>query len=244
MPEMVRLSKINKSFGKNHVLKDLDLSVRQNEVVSIIGPSGEGKSTILRCINYLEPIDSGEIYVDQELFDPARVNVYKYRQIIGIVFQSFNLFPHLNVTENITLAPRELLKISKKSAYEKAEALLESVGLSDKKSAYPGELSGGQQQRVAIARSLAMDPKVLLLDEITSALDPQLTREVLKTVSDLAGKGMTMIIVTHDIGFCRAVSNRVIFFQDGCVIEEGPPEELLKQPKNERTQKFISEILI
>jgi len=243
MAEMVRLVNINKSFGDNHVLKDLNFSVDQKEVVSIIGPSGEGKSTILRCINYLLPIESGEIYVGQELFDPRTTDIYKYRQKIGMVFQSYNLFPHLTVMDNITLAPCALLKTPKRAAREQAEQLLASVGLLDKKSAYPNELSGGQQQRVAIARSLAMEPKVLLLDEITSALDPELTGEVLKVVADLAKKGMTMILVTHDISFCRNVSNRIVFFQGGNVIEEGTPDQILKNPQNERTKKFLSDIL-
>jgi ABC-type polar amino acid transport system ATPase subunit len=243
MSEMVRLVNVNKSFGKLQVLKNLNLAVDRKEVVSIIGPSGGGKSTILRCINHLEPIDSGEIYVDQEIFDPSKVNLYKYRQKIGLVFQSFNLFPHLSVIDNITLAPCTLLKVSKKIAQEQAEVLLASVGLSDKKLAYPKELSGGQQQRVAIARSLAMDPKVMLLDEITSALDPELTGEVLKVVSDLAVKGMTMILVTHDIAFCREVSHRIVFFQGGSVVEEGSVEEILKHPTNEITQRFLANIV-
>lgn len=242
-PEMLKMVNVNKSFGKNHVLKDLNFSVKRKELVSIIGPSGEGKSTILRCINYLHPIDSGEIYVAGKLFEAEKTNLYKYRQKIGMVFQSFNLFPHLNVLDNITLAPRTLLKIPKKDAEEKAMDLLKVVGLSEKCKAYPKELSGGQQQRVAIARSLAMDPQLLLLDEITSALDPQLTGEVLKVVADLANKGMTMILVTHDIAFCRSVSSRIAFFQGGKIVEEGEPEEILRHPKDERTQKFLSEIV-
>ncbi|MBE0601972.1 MAG: amino acid ABC transporter ATP-binding protein [Firmicutes bacterium] len=240
---MIRLLNVNKSFGNNHVLKDLTLSVNQSEVVSIIGPSGGGKSTILRCINRLLPIDSGEIYVDQEAFDPKTMNIHKYRQQIGLVFQAFNLFPHLNVMDNITMAPCLLLKKPKKEAEQQAEELLASVGLQDKKKAYPSELSGGQQQRVAIARSLAMNPKVMLLDEITSALDPELTGEVLKVVSDLASKGMTMLLVTHDIAFCKHISDRIVFFEGGNVLEEGKPEALLLHPENERTQQFLSQIV-
>ena len=184
-----------------------------------------------------------KIYVGQELFDPKTTDIHKYRQKIGMVFQSFNLFPHLTVLDNIILAPCSLLKIPKKEAQEQAEQLLNSIGLLDKKSAYPIELSGGQQQRVAIARSLAMEPKVMLLDEITSALDPQLTGEVLKVVADLANKGMTMILVTHDIAFCRNISNRIVFFQGGNIVEEGTPDEILRNPQNERTKRFLSDIV-
>lgn len=243
MAEIIKLVNLNKSFGKLHVLRDLNMTVNQGEVVSIIGPSGAGKSTILRCINYLEPVDSGEIYFEGRRFDPSKDNIYHYRENFGFVFQSFNLFPHLTVTENITLAPTMILKIPKEQARETAETLLASVGLGDKKDSYPKELSGGQRQRVAIARSLAMNPKVMLLDEITSALDPELTGEVLKVVSDLAEKGMTMILVTHEIGFAREVSDRVLFFESGCIVEEGSPKELFQNPKNERTKKFLASIL-
>ena len=243
MPEMIRLTDVNKSFGNNYVLKELSLTVNQSEVVSIIGPSGGGKSTILRCINRLLPVDSGQIYIDQQAFDPKTMSIHKYRQQIGLVFQAFNLFPHLNVIDNITMAPCLLLHKTKKEATLQAEELLTSVGLQDKTKAYPHQLSGGQQQRVAIARSLAMNPKVMLLDEITSALDPELTGEVLKVVTDLASKGMTMLLVTHDIAFCRYVSDRIVFFEGGKVVEAGKPEELLLHPENERTQKFLSQIV-
>ena len=243
MSEMIKLVDVNKSFGNNHVLKDLNLRVNKGEVVSIIGPSGGGKSTILRCINYLIPVDSGEIFIDNERFDPKTMNVHKYRQRIGLVFQSFNLFPHMNVINNITMAPCLLLNKTKKEAEEQAGELLASVGLQDKRNAYPSQLSGGQQQRVAIARSLAMNPKVMLLDEITSALDPELTGEVLKVVSDLASKGMTMLLVTHDIAFCRRVSSRIVFLEGGKVVEEGEPDTLLLHPQNERTQQFLSQIV-
>lgn len=240
MPEMVKLVGVSKSFGDLEVLKNLNMVVSKGEVVSIIGPSGAGKSTILRCINDLEPIDSGQIYLEGVLFDPKKTNVYKYREQIGFVFQSFNLFPHLTARANVTLAPVMLKKASKHEMHERAADLLASVGLADKVDAYPNELSGGQRQRVAIARALAMDPKVLLLDEITSALDPELTGEVLKVVSDLAKGGMTMILVTHEIAFARDISDRVLFFESGSVVEEGDPETMFKNPSNERTKRFLA----
>lgn len=243
MAEILKLVNVNKSFGDLQVLKNLNLSVNKGEVVSIIGPSGAGKSTILRCINYLEPINSGEIYFENTRFDPLKANIYRYRQNFGFVFQSFNLFPHLSVIENVTLAPRMVAKISKEEAQETAVQLLDSVGLIDKKDSYPKELSGGQQQRVAIARALAMNPKVMLLDEITSALDPELTGEVLKVVSDLAKKGMTMILVTHEIGFAKQVSSRVLFFEGGCIVEEGSPQEIFNNPKSDRTKRFLANTL-
>lgn len=243
MAEIVRMINVNKSFGKLHVLRGLNLKVDQGEVVAIIGPSGAGKSTILRCINYLVPIDSGKICFEGQYFDPRENDIYQYRKNFGFVFQLFNLFPHLSVIENITLAPCMILKKSKQEAVETAEILLNSVGLADKKNAYPKELSGGQMQRVAIARALSMNPKVLLLDEITSALDPELIGEVLKVVSDLAEKGMTMILVTHEISFAREISKKVIFFEDGLLVEEGSPQELFQRPKNDRTKKFLSSIL-
>jgi polar amino acid transport system ATP-binding protein len=240
MPEMVKLVDVSKSFGDLEVLKNLNMVVSKGEVVSIIGPSGAGKSTILRCINDLEPVDSGQIYLEGVLFDPKKTNVHRYREQIGFVFQSFNLFPHLTARANVTLAPLLLKKASKKEMAGRAADLLTSVGLADKVDAYPNELSGGQRQRVAIARALAMDPKVLLLDEITSALDPELTGEVLKVVSDLAKKGMTMILVTHEIAFARDISDRVLFFESGRIVEEGDPEALFKNPSNERTKRFLA----
>lgn len=240
MSEMVKLVDVCKSFGDLQVLKNLDMTVQKGEVVSIIGPSGAGKSTILRCINNLEPIDSGQIYLEGALFDPKKTDVHKYREQIGFVFQSFNLFPHLTVRENVTLAPLLLRKATKAEMARRSEELLASVGLADKMESYPAELSGGQRQRVAIARALAMQPKVLLLDEITSALDPELTGEVLNVVSDLATKGMTMILVTHEIGFARDISSRVLFFDSGRIVEEGDPDTLFKHPKNERTKQFLA----
>jgi ABC-type polar amino acid transport system ATPase subunit len=240
MSEMVKLVDVSKSFGELQVLKDLNMTVSKGEVVSIIGPSGAGKSTILRCINALEPIDSGEISLEGVRFDPRKTNVHKFREHIGFVFQSFNLFPHLTARENVALAPVLLRKSSKREMHERADKLLASVGLADKAGAYPNELSGGQRQRVAIARALAMDPKVLLLDEITSALDPELTGEVLKVVSDLAKEGMTMILVTHEIAFARDISDRVLFFESGRIVEEGDPEALFKNPSNDRTKRFLA----
>src|SRR5665648_289388 len=240
MSEMVKLVDVSKSFGDLQVVKNLNLVVSKGEVVSIIGPSGAGKSTILRCINNLEPIDSGQIYLEGVLFDPKKTDVHEYREHFGFVFQSFNLFPHLSVRENVTLAPLLLKKTSKEEIAGRSKELLESVGLADKMDSYPSELSGGQKQRVAIARALAMQPKVLLLDEITSALDPELTGEVLTVVSDLAKEGMTMILVTHEIGFARDISNRVLFFESGNIVEEGPPDTLFKNPSNDRTKRFLA----
>lgn len=243
MSEMVKLVDVSKRFGDLEVLKDLSMVVSKGEVVSIIGPSGAGKSTILRCINHLEPIDAGQIYLDGELFDPKTTNVHKYREQIGFVFQSFNLFPHITVRKNVTLAPLMLKKAPKQEIAQRAEELLASVGLADKMDAYPNELSGGQRQRVAIARALAMHPKLLLLDEITSALDPELTGEVLKVVAELAKKGMTMILVTHEIAFAREVSSRVLFFESGAIVEEGDPDTLFRNPSNERTKRFLANFL-
>lgn len=243
MAEILRLENVHKSFGDLRVLHDLSMSVNQGEVVSIIGPSGAGKSTILRCINYLEPINSGRIYFEGVPFEPTKDNVYSYRQNFGFVFQSFNLFPHLNVLQNVALAPQKVKKQAKEEARSQAKLLLDSVGLSDKIDSYPRQLSGGQQQRVAIARALAMNPKVMLLDEITSALDPKLTGEVLKVVSDLAKKGMTMIVVTHEIGFAKQVSDRVLFFEGGCIVEDAPPQKLFNNPEEERTKQFLASII-
>jgi len=243
MSEIVRIVNVNKYFGKLHVLRDLNLRVDKGEVVSIIGPSGAGKSTILRCINYLEPINSGKIYFEGQYFDPQKENIYQYRVNFGFVFQRFNLFPHLSVIENLTLAPRIILKKSKKEAEETAEILLNKVSLADKKNAYPKELSGGQQQRVAIARAMSTNPKVMLLDEITSALDPEISGEVLKVIYDLAERGMTMIMVTHEISFARKISKRIIFFENGSVVEEGPSQEFFQRPKNKRTKDFLNSVL-
>ena len=239
----VRVVELHKYFGNLHVLKGINLEVKKGEVVVIIGPSGSGKSTLLRCINRLEEPTSGKIYLDDtEITDP-KVDINKMRQRIGIVFQSFNLFPHLTALENITLAPIKVQKKSKEEAEKVAKELLRKVGLEDKGNAYPDQLSGGQQQRVAIARALAMNPEVMLFDEVTSALDPELVKEVLDVMRNLAMEGMTMIVVTHEMGFAREVGDRVIFMDGGKIIEEGPPRQIFSKPKHERTRKFLSMIL-
>jgi ABC-type polar amino acid transport system ATPase subunit len=243
MEEILRLEKMTKSYGETQVVKSLDLLVNKGETIAIIGPSGAGKSTILRCINYLEPISSGKIYFEGELFDPRKSDIYKYRLNFGFVFQSFNLFPHLNVRENITLAPRKILKMEKRGAELLADELAAKVGLSEKIDSYPKELSGGQRQRVAIARALAMNPKVMLLDEITSALDPELVDEVLEVVSDLAKAGMTIVLVTHEMRFARDVARRVLFFEAGSIVEDGPTKEVFTDPKAARTKAFLNSVL-
>ena len=232
---MIEIKNLKKSFGKHEILKGINLTIQDKEVVVIIGPSGSGKSTILRCINYLEEPTSGEIIVDGLTLDSTK-KVNEVRMEVGMVFQRFNLFPHMTVLENIILAPV-------KEATNVAIALLEKVGLSDKKDAYPGTLSGGQQQRVAIARALAMKPKFMLFDEPTSALDPEMVREVLDVIKDLAKEGMAMAIVTHEMGFAREVADRVLFIDGGMVLEEGTPEDIFTNAKEERTREFLSKIL-
>ena len=250
---MIRLEKVNKSFGRLRVLRDVSLNIEKGEVVCIIGPSGAGKSTLLRCINHLEGIDSGTIYLEDEpvyryerdgkvVVDPER-RIEALRSEVGMVFQSFNLFPHLTALENVMLAPVHVRNEPSASARRKGEALLAKVGLSDKIDAYPQELSGGQQQRVAIARSLAMQPKALLFDEVTSALDPELIGDVLRVMRQLAAEGMTMIVVTHEMGFARDVADRVLFMADGVVVEEGSPEQMFKAPRHERTRQFLQSVL-
>lgn len=238
---ILTISHLSKKFGENVVLKDISTSVTKGEVVVIIGPSGSGKSTFLRCINYLEVPTSGEINFEGQVLNPnSKERVLDlYRTKIGMVFQSFNLFPHLTVLENITLAPINVLKISKSEAYDRAFLLLKDVGLQEKINAYPRDLSGGQQQRVAIARALAMKPDIMLFDEATSALDPELVGEVLKVMKDLAHTGMTMIIVTHEMDFAREVSDRVIFMDKGLIVEQGTPQEVFNSPKEKRTIDFI-----
>ena len=234
---------LHKSFGKNEVLKGIDAKFYEGDVVCIIGPSGSGKSTFLRTLNLLETITSGKVVVDgYELSDPA-TNVDKARENIGMVFQHFNLFPHMTVLENIMFAPTELGKESKATAEKHAIELLEKVGLSDKKDAYPDSLSGGQKQRVAIARSLAMNPEIMLFDEPTSALDPELVGDVLNVMKDLAEQGMTMLIVTHEMGFARRVANRVIFTDGGQFLEDGTPEEIFDHPKHPRLKDFLDKVL-
>ena len=239
---MIQLQDVHKSFGKNEVLKGIDLHVTPGEVVVIIGPSGSGKSTVLRCMNYLEVPTSGKVVVDG--LDLAnKDNLSKVRTELGMVFQRFNLFPHMSVLKNLTLAQEKVRKTDKKEARKIALQLLERVGLADKAEAYPDNLSGGQQQRVAIARALAMKPKALLFDEPTSALDPEMVHEVLDVMKALAKEGMTMVVVTHEMGFAREVASRVVFVDDGQIQEEGIPEEVFDHPKNERLKSFLSKIL-
>ncbi len=239
---IITMKNVNKYFGKLHVLKDVNLSVEEKEVLVIIGPSGSGKSTILRCINYLEQATSGEIVVDGiPLTDDKNIN--EVRREVGMVFQRFNLFPHMTVLQNIVLAPMQVRGTSKAEAEQIALELLEKVGLKDKANSYPDQLSGGQQQRVAIARALAMKPKVMLFDEPTSALDPEMVHEVLDVMKELAHEGMTMVVVTHEMGFAREVGTRLIFCADGSVVEEGDPVELFENPQNDRFKDFLSKIL-
>ena len=239
---MISIKNIHKKFGKLHVLKDVSLEIAEKEVVVVIGPSGSGKSTLLRCINYLEEPTEGEIVVDGiALTSEASIN--KVREEVGMVFQRFNLFPHMTVLENITLAPCKVRKVSKQEAEKTALDLLQKVGLSDKAKAYPEQLSGGQQQRVAIARALAMRPKVILFDEPTSALDPEMVKEVLDVMKQLAHEGMTMVIVTHEMGFAREVGDRVIFMDEGMIVEQGSPDAIFNAATEERTQSFLSKIL-
>ena len=239
----ISVNGLRKSFGNNEVLKGLDVQIAEGEVVCVIGPSGSGKSTFLRCLNKLEQITAGSVVVDGfDLTDPA-VNLNEVRQHIGMVFQHFNLFPHMTVLQNIMLAPVELKKVSKADARTAALALLARVGLSDKADARPAQLSGGQKQRVAIARSLAVNPDIMLFDEATSALDPEMVGEVLQVIRDLAAEGMTMVVVTHEMGFAREVADRVIFMAEGLIVEEGTPAELFGNPRQPRTQDFLSKVL-
>lgn len=239
----VIVNDLKKSFGKNEVLKGIDLTINQGEVVCIIGPSGSGKSTFLRCLNRLEDINGGEVLVDGTNIADKSIDINKARQNIGMVFQHFNLFPHLSVLENITLAPNELGKSQKDASKEQALSLLEQVGLADKAEAFPNSLSGGQKQRVAIARALAMNPDIMLFDEPTSALDPEMVGDVLNVMKDLAKEGMTMVVVTHEMGFAREVADRVIFMDGGYVVEEGKPEDIFSNPQHNRTKEFLDKIL-
>ncbi|MBA3552781.1 MAG: amino acid ABC transporter ATP-binding protein [Actinobacteria bacterium] len=241
--EVLRLEKVHKSFGKLEVLKGIDLSVADHEVICLIGASGSGKSTMLKCVNLLEPVNSGRIVVEGEEITAPGVDVNRIRRHIGIVFQAFNLFPHMTVMRNITLAPTEVLGHSKKRAQSEAEELLRRFGLLDKKDEYPDRLSGGQQQRVAIVRALAMNPDIMLFDEVTSALDPELVAEVLNVIRGLAETGMTMVIATHEMGFARDIANRICFLDAGRILEEGPPEQIFSSPREERTQRFLQRII-
>ncbi|MBO0993889.1 amino acid ABC transporter ATP-binding protein [Bacillus sp. SD088] len=240
---MITVNNLHKSFGKLEVLKGIDMEIEENEVVCVIGPSGSGKSTFLRCLNLLEEITSGEVIIDGEnIVDPS-VNINDIRSQVGMVFQHFNLFPHKTVLENIMLGPQKVKGMSISDAEKIAEPLLEKVGLSDKAHVYPQSLSGGQKQRVAIARALAMNPKVMLFDEPTSALDPELVGDVLQVMKDLAEDGMTMVVVTHEMGFAREVGDRVVFMDEGIIMEKGNPTQIFDDPQNERTQEFLSKIL-
>jgi polar amino acid transport system ATP-binding protein len=239
----LELHDVHKSFGTNPVLRGIDLEIDEHAVVCLIGASGCGKSTLLRCVNALEVIDGGEIHLDGERVSGRGVDVNALRQDVGIVFQSFNLFPHMTVLENVTLAPRKVLKLDRSVADDAAMALLSRVGLGAKAKEYPDRLSGGQQQRVAIVRALAMGPKLLLLDEITSALDPELVSEVLNIVRELAAEGMTMLLATHEMGFAREVASKVCFLSDGVVLEQGPPELIFGDPHHERTRAFLKRII-
>ena len=239
----LQVENVHKSFEDNYVLKGIDLTVAKHEVICLIGASGSGKSTLLKCVNMLEPVDQGRIVVDGTDIAGRGVNVNEIRQRIGIVFQAFNLFPHMNVLRNITLGPREALGMDKQAAEERAVDLLDRFGLSDKKNEYPDRLSGGQQQRVAIVRALAMDPDVLLLDEVTSALDPELVGEVLNLIRELAERGMTMLIATHEMSFAKEIASRVCFLDAGRILEQGSPKQILETPENPRTQQFLRRII-
>jgi polar amino acid transport system ATP-binding protein len=240
--ELLRIEGLHKSFGKHEVLRGIDLAVAEHEVVCLIGASGSGKSTLLRCVNLLEPINAGRVFLDGTDITRSR-DVNAVRRRIGIVFQAFNLFPHMSVLRNVTLAPRDALGLSKREADERATALLERFGLADKRSEYPDRLSGGQQQRVAIVRALAMQPELMLLDEVTSALDPELVAEVLEVIRELAAGGMTMVLATHEMSFARDIANRVCFLDAGQILEEGPPEAIFTAPRAERTQRFLQRII-
>lgn len=240
---MINVSNLYKSFGKNNVLKDINETIGKGEVVVIIGPSGSGKSTFLRCLNLLEKPTSGTINFEGEDITNKSININKIREKMGMVFQQFNLFPHKTVMENLTIGPIKIKNISNEEAFKKGSELLEKVGLLDKRDAYPNSLSGGQKQRIAIARALAMEPDVMLFDEPTSALDPEMVGEVLNVMKSLAKDGMTMVVVTHEMGFAKEVGDRILFMDEGKIIEEGTPEEIFKNPKNSRTQDFLSKVL-
>lgn len=240
---MIKIKDLRKNFGTLEVLKGINLVVSPKEVVVIIGPSGSGKSTLLRCINLLEQATSGSIYVDGYNINDPETNINMIRMEAGMVFQQFNLFPHMTVLQNVTLGPLKVRKMPKIKAEELGKSLLEKVGLSEKASSYPDQLSGGQKQRVAIARSLALSPKVMLFDEPTSALDPELVGEVLEVMKNLVNEGMTMVVVSHEMGFAKEVSNRIIFMDEGKIVEEGPPEVIFLKPKEKRTARFLNHVL-
>lgn len=246
MSHIVKMRKLNKHFGQLHVLKDIDLQVEAGEVVVVIGASGSGKSTLIRCINGLEEYNSGELEVDGQTLEPngkSQQALNRIRKEVGMVFQQFNLFPHLTVQRNIMLAPMKVKNQDATSAAQLTDRLLERVGIANQAHKHPGQLSGGQQQRVAIARALAMEPRLMLFDEPTSALDPEMVGEVLDVMRDLVKEGMTMIVVTHEMGFAREVADRVIYIHEGCIVEEGTPEQIFDNAQNERTQTFLSRVL-
>ncbi|KYC56711.1 MAG: putative ABC transporter ATP-binding protein [Candidatus Methanofastidiosum methylothiophilum] len=240
---VIKMINVTKSFGELVVLKNINVEIKKGEVLVVLGPSGSGKSTLIRCINRLEKIDEGKILLDGKDIYSSDMDVHKLRTKVGMVFQQFNLFPHMKVIDNVILSPIKVKKISKDKAREEAMELLKKVGLEDKFNSFPHELSGGQQQRVAIARALAMNPEVMLFDEVTSALDPELVKGVLETMKELATMGMTMVVVTHEMGFAKEVADRVIFMDEGIIIEENEPKKLFENPQNPRTQAFISKIL-
>ena len=240
---MIRVNNLKTTFGELEVLSGINEHIRKGEVVVVIGPSGSGKSTFLRCLNLLETPTEGEIFIDDEKINDPKVDVNRIRQKMGMVFQHFNLFPHLTIMGNITLAPVMLKKMTKQQAHDKALELLAKVGLEDKADAYPAQLSGGQKQRVAIARALAMEPEIMLFDEPTSALDPEMVGEVLDVMKGLANTGMTMVVVTHEMGFAKEVGTRLLFMDQGIVMESGVPKDIFENPQNERTQKFLSKVL-
>lgn len=240
---MIEVSNLKKEFGKLKVLQGISETIQENEVVCVIGPSGSGKSTFLRCINLLEEPTSGEVYIDGEQINKKGVDINKIREKLGMVFQNFNLFPHMTTLENITISPTRVNKTDKAAAEKEAMELLKMVGLQDKAGVYPPSLSGGQKQRAAIARALAMKPEIMLFDEPTSALDPEMVGEVLQVMRDLAHRGMTMVIVTHEMGFAKEVADRVLFMDEGLIVEQGKPEEIFGNPQNERTKNFLSKVL-
>lgn len=240
---LIEVRNLKKAFGKHVVLKSINLDVEEGEVVCIIGPSGSGKSTFLRCMNRLEKINGGTVVINGQDITAKSTDINKARENVGMVFQHFNLFPHLSIRENITLAPVELEKMTEEEADEKAQELLEIVGLEDKLEAYPDSLSGGQKQRVAIARALAMNPDIMLFDEPTSALDPEMVGDVLEVMQNLAKEGMTMVVVTHEMGFAREVADRVVFMEEGYVVEDGTPEQIFDNPQESRTKEFLDKVL-
>lgn len=240
---MIKIKGLHKSFGKLEVLKGIDYEVKEKEIICVIGPSGSGKSTFLRCINMLEDVTAGEVFIDGVKVNDANTDINAIRKEVGMVFQQFNLFPHMRVLENITIAPIKIKKMNPKDAQTLAHQLLKKVGLGDKANAYPEQLSGGQMQRVAIARALAMEPRIMLFDEPTSALDPEMVNEVLDVMKQLAYEGMTMVVVTHEMGFAKEMGDRVLFMDQGLLVEEGTPDQVFNNPQHERTKAFLSKVL-